>query len=320
MKRILASNTFRLISTLVVIGAFVAYFIHNKNDFKPLLDINVAFLFGIAFFYSALVSVNGLFTRLTLEPFNKDLPIFEGVYLAIISSIGNFFAPAGAGFGYRAFYLKRKYDLAFSDYASVLSGYFVISFFINSIAGLIAIQFLGGKGEAQRDVIILGLLAVLVFSIIASIIKVPQKLVDSTKNSLLHGILSILHRVTNGWRKILSTKDVLIKLVLLTLLSLFLSMATTTLIISSLHLSTTLSAITLYSVLGSLSIFINITPGNLGIKEAIYLFAASVMGFSIGQIVLIALVERGVIFVTLLLLWLGTKRMKRRLDMPEATS
>lgn len=315
MNSIIKSKYFRLSLSIVVLALFGFYFFRNVDKFKPLLDLNPLLLVVISFLFCLMVAINGVFTKLIIEPFKKIIPLYESVYLAIISSVGNFFAPAGAGYGFRAVYLKKKYNLSYADYTATLSGYYILIIMVNSLAGLLALILLGSKNNHNYKLVFLALLGAFLFSLFFSIFKIKKEKLPKVKKSLYKKLLELFSRISEGWSDITSDRMLMLKLVLLTLVTLAMSMTMTGLIIASLHLSTSFAAIMLYSVLGSLSLFINITPGNIGIKEGILLFSAGVMGFSIDQIILIAIVERGIIFITLLYLWLFSERMKSKLSL-----
>jgi uncharacterized protein (TIRG00374 family) len=124
----------------------------------------------------------------------------------------------------------------------------------------------------------------------------------------------IAQQISKGWRLMLSHKKTLSGLIALVIINTALMIAITYLIMSSIHISLSLPRVVLYSVLGSLSVFINITPGNLGIKEAVYIAVSGIVGLSTSQILAAALVDRVVLFVVLLLLWLIYARKLYRID------
>ena len=115
-----------------------------------------------------------------------------------------------------------------------------------------------------------------------------------------------------GWSKINSNKNLLLKLIGLVSINFIIAAFMYWSIIQSVNLTISFPALLLFTVLGSLAIFINITPANLGVKEAIYLFSAAVLGFSVNDILLIALVDRGVQFAVLFVLWIFASRLREK--------
>ncbi len=307
----LSNKKLRLSISILVLAVFAIYFFMNTAKFKPLLSVNIWLLLVIALGDVLGIFSNGLFTKFILRPFNKYIGLLESFYVSLISSIGNFFAPIGAGFGFRAVYLKKRHDFAYSNYISTLAGNYIIVFLVNSLAGLIALYLLRGKANSQYAVLAITFAAIFLFALILSLVKLPK--LKNRGSGSARKIINNIHVVSEGWNRITSNKRLMLQLIGLTVFNLLLVMGITLAIIHSLHLSIGFAQLLLMSVLSFLSLFINITPANLGIKEAIYIFSSTVIGFSVSQILLIALIDRGVLFVVLASSWLlfGRRTLKR---------
>lgn len=310
----LSSRTLSITLTLFVLVIFVVYFVFNASKFRPLLNTNLYLLVFIALGDITGIFINGLFTKFILRPFNKYIPILESFYVSLISSVGNFFAPVGAGFGFRAIYLKKKHNFSYSHYISTLAGNYIIVFLVNSLAGLLALYLLRSKSNSQYGVLVTIFSAIFIVSLVLSVVKIPSRVVERQENKYTRAVILNLARVTRGWNHIISHKKLLAQLVGLITLNLLLTIAITWTIIHSLHFAVSFAPLLLFSVLGSLSLFINVTPANLGVKEAIYIFSSGVLGFSTSQILSIALIDRGVLFLTLAFLWLFSSRVRSKGD------
>lgn len=308
----------RLIFTAATIVAFVLYFIFNADQFRPLLDINIPLLFVIALANLGITATNGFFTVLSLRPFKKHISFAEGYYVSLISSVGNFFATVGAGFGLRGIYLKKRHGLAYSDYLGILSGNFILIFFVNAGMGLLSLWALSETSGPAYYTLMLAFAGIFAGGIALALVRVPAKLQSYIpKNNVLRNVWSIIVRASNGWSRISESPWLVMQMAGVVLLNFFISVFITFVIISSLNLSIDLPRLILFGAIGSLGMFLNITPANLGVKEAIYVFSTSVIGLSVNQVLLIALIDRGVQFVVLLLLWLLVARKKFRGDSSE---
>lgn len=305
-------GAFKIVLTLAIVGAFVIYFASDPARFKPLLSVKYHYLVAILGFNLLAVAVNGLYMKLILKSFDKRIPLGESMYVSLIASVGNFFATAGAGFGFRGVYLKRQHNLAYSDYVSILSGNYILVFAANSLLGIIALIAIGSRAGTAYYTLLLVFLGVLFGSLLLAVLKMPaqwRKYVPS--NALLKKIWWMIVRVSDGWQASVAKPKLLIQLLLLVFASFGITVLITATIVASLGLTISLPKLILFGAIGSLSLFLNFTPANLGIKEAIYLFSNSVIGFSTSQILLIALIDRGVLFFTLLLAWILSLRAKR---------
>lgn len=304
------SKTFRILLTILVLLIFVVYFSLNINKFKLLLDVNVFLLVLIAFVNVTGILISGLFTKLILVPFHKYISMRESFYVSLISSVGNFFAPAGAGLGFRAIYLKKKHGLSYSKYVSILSGNYILVFLADSFVALVALYLLRSHYDSRYAVLAVTFGVIFLVSLFLSLVKMPTNYSSNIKNRYLHSIVKTFHSIMTGWGYIVSHKKLMIQLVCLTVLGIALNTVITFFIISALRLSISIAPLLLLSSLSTLSLFVNVTPANLGVKEAIYLFSSSVIGFSTPQILSIALVDRGVLFVVLFALWLFFAKLK----------
>jgi len=292
---------------VVLIILFVWYFFANIKDFSLLLGINPIFIIFLVMIYVLTIFTNGLFLKISTSLFDKRIRIGESVKMSLVSSAGNFFAPAGSGLGLRAIYLKKSYGLSYSDYVSIVLCNYILVLFVNSILGLISLFML--DSFARPGSVILGIFFVVL--IVASIgtLFIRFKKVDVSTTS--HGIkwikvvFSVFVKISSGWTIIIKNKKVALRLFVVVVVNTCLITLGTYFIMSSLGIILSLAGVLLFSVLGALSLFINITPGNLGIKEAVFIAFSSIIGLTTPQILSAALIDRAVTFIVLLLLWIA---------------
>lgn len=289
---------------LLVILVFAIYFFLNRSIFEAFRNIAPAILLGIFLGYVGIMYTNGLFIKYIIQPFGKYISSMESMRVALISSLGNFFAASGAGLGFRAIYLKKKHDLSYKDYISTLYGNYLLLFMICSIAGLLALLTADKQQGVQFGGAVLFFVLLLAASIIMSVIRIPSRFAKSKH----HKLLGVIENMTAGWHRIVRKPALLASLSLLIVVQLILTMVIAKLEIVGLNIHLSLPGLLLFAVLGSLSIFINITPANLGVKEAIFLATGSIIGLNTQQILAIALLDRAMLFLTLGILWLATGR------------
>lgn len=306
-----------LILTALVFAAFIYYVFTNKDDLQPLLEIEPGYIGLIFLTQLTMIFSNGLFIKIILTPFKKFIAVKEAFYVSILSTVGNFFAPVGAGFGFRAVYLKRKHGLTYSNYFSTLSGNYIIVFLVTSVFGLLGILLLREEFNYPALIITAIFTAMLAGSIILMVLKPSQIPSVSDGRGVLKKVGRLISDIVKGWTYVAAHKSLLFKLIVLTTVNLFLAVVVLFFITTSLHIDVSIPALLLLSVLGSLSLFINITPGNLGVKEAVFIFSSTMLGLSVNNIILIALIDRGVMFLTLAILWLYSLRLKNKKNFSE---
>lgn len=303
------------ILSAIILLVFAIYLAMNLESFKPLLNLNYIYLLFIAALTVLGIVVNGLFTKVVMGFFHKPIDARESVFVSLIATAGNFFAPAGSGFGFRAVYLKKKHKLPYSDYISMLSGNYVMVFIVVSLLGMVSLMMIKTNDEIAAVEATLWAVfgGLFIFSLLLLFVKIPKKLLKEKKgDGYVSKVFRIIITISQGWNKIISDRVLVWKLLGLILLNTAISVASMMLIMMSLGFHFTFPAVLLFSALGSLSTFINITPANLGVKEAVYLASASVLSFSTEQILSIALVERGVLFFVITILWILVGRSGKK--------
>lgn len=289
---------------LLVLAIFMVYFIRNLESFRILLDVQPVYLVGVSLGYVAIVFTNGLFIKYVIEPFQKYITVRESARVSLISSLGNFFASSGAGLGFRAIYLKKKHDLSYGDYMTTLYGNYLLIFIINAVFGLLSLILVSNQTGLQFKGAAIFFAVLLLVSLTLCFVQLPKSFGSRRKNKFIAKILKYIQNMTTGWNRIVRDKRLLLHLSGLITIQLGLTLLIGWLEFSSLNIDIGFPELLLFSVLGSLSIFVSLTPANLGVKEGIYLLTAGVIGITTPQIVSIALIDRGILFGTLFFLWL----------------
>ena len=310
MKQTFGKYQKNLLGIIVVI-IFIVYFIFNKSSFKPLLDIKPVLLIGSFLCYVGIIICNGLFIKYIVGSFDKQLDTYESVRVSLLSSIGNFFASSGAGLGFRAVYLKKKYDLRYADYMATMYGNYLLIFIINAALGIASLALIGSNGSPQFVGAGLFFIGLLVVSLLLSFLRIPN---ITSKNKYLSIAIRTLRKMSDGWRLVTRDRRLLTHLSLLVLAQMILTVMIAWFELSSLSISIGFGQLLLFSVLGSLSIFISLTPANIGVKEGVYVLTATIIGLSTPQILSIALIDRGILFITLALVWAVIGRDKNQKD------
>jgi uncharacterized membrane protein YbhN (UPF0104 family) len=285
------------IIALTFLGFLVVYVWFNKDIFDSLSSIAIVALVLIIALKIITLIVNGLFTKITLEGFGKNIGHKESAYISLISTIGNYFGPFLGGVGLRAAYLKKKHNFALTHFAGTLYGYYLMSFFVSSVIGLIGILFLYIFYDNFSLLLVFGFLAVILMVVALAIINIPNN--RTFNNRYLTRLYKRLIQMSEGWGTLKSSPHLLFRLLGNNFLVIFVSILATFIEFYALNISITLPSLMLYSALGTLSLLVSFTPGAIGIKEAIFVFSSSTLMISSTDIIKVAVLDRG---VTLLIL------------------
>jgi uncharacterized membrane protein YbhN (UPF0104 family) len=119
--------------TIFVLLLFSIYLYKNPYILSSLKEINPIYIALIMGLYLILFFLEGLFIIVTLKIFKRDIDRKEGMYISVLSRIGNYLLPLRAGAVFRATYLKKKYNFEYSNFLSTLYGYYIVLFIINSL-------------------------------------------------------------------------------------------------------------------------------------------------------------------------------------------
>lgn len=289
--------------TLIFLVAFAIYFVKNLNSFRPLLDVSAIILVLIALTKFMVNVVNGLFTKWTVEVFTNKLKFTEGVYIAILSAIGNYFGPLLGGATIRAVYLKRAHRLSYANFTSTLAGYYVIIFIANSALAIISLLFLSQSSYKSGLLAFFAVWFVVLLGLMFVRLPAREKIKRLESKKLTKFIVTVIYDIENGWRTLVKDHTLVSKLCLLALASFAITAITATFEFHAIRASLSLPALGFYTAVSTSSMLISLTPGAIGIRESLLLLTSSVMGVTGTQILQVAVIDRGVTFLTLAILY-----------------
>lgn len=301
MKKLLSP-----VLTVVVIAAFIIYFINNREAFRTLFDINVFSAVLIGLLYIVTIIISGLFTKYQLVPFKVNISGYEAFYTSILTYLGNFFTPARGGAGIRAVYLKKRFKLTYTNFLSTFLVTFIFLFGTSSLITLAVLVYMH-LTEKKYSVLLYGLFSGLaLFSVSAYFFRIPLKIKDhfkTSKNKVIRRILLFFE----GWETATKNKGNLFKMALTNIIGFLISVFIFYQEIRSLNFSTGFEAAFILGALNAVSFILSVTPASLGTREVLLLAFSSMIGLSSENIMEISLLDRAAVYITLGLLYLYIK-------------
>lgn len=287
--------------TLIVIALIAWYFSKNQNAFKELANIPLYLLVLLIILKVVRIFNSGQFTQATLEAYSNKIPAREGFYIALISSMGNFFGPFLGGASVRAVYLKQKYKFSYSDFASALSGFYFITFIVYSFIGLLSLVVIHAEfGEYSYLAYLFfagWFVTTLYMARVKSINWIVKKFEGKSKYS--DRMLRQVNQVIKGWHIIKGDKKLYHRLVRLTFVAFLISLLVALVEFKAVGANWSLASLSLYVALAAVSLLVSVTPSAIGIREAIFIFSGNLLGLSNKQIIQIALIDRGATFAVM---------------------
>ncbi len=315
MKKKHISNLITLASVLL----FVWYGLTNQEVFQALKDVALWSLVLVAAGKLLVFVSNGLFTQWTAEVFTKKFSFVHGVYITVLSAVGNFFGPLLGGASIRAVYLKKYHNLPYSKFTATLMGYYMMLFMANAALAIISLILLP---KTHQTSLLLIFFSMWLLALIALMfIKLPkrEKFANSgiVSSKLGSSIIKILYDVEEGWQLLIRNKQLLIKMTGLALLSLSATLFISFIEFQALHISYNFAALGLYTSLVAVSLLVSITPGAIGIRESMLILVSTTLGITNAEIIQVAVIDRGVHFLLLAVLFLLTRNSSFRRSLME---
>lgn len=279
----------RSIAGYVVVGLFLGlcgYYIHtHRGDFLFVAGASYAelFLAGLCVVLAFGVSAHQL--GLFLKNFGILLKPGELLALTMAMCLGNMVTPMRGGTGGLAVYLKRCHSLDFHAFAIIYGGTGLLIALINSglaAAGLAVLWAYYGFVHLPLSVAVGGLFGLCLY---LSVFPPPIRWEGS-------GFLGVVFRTAHSWHVLTRDRRLLMTLTVSFLVVSFLLAASFYLIYASLGIEVSVSAIIITSSLGNIGNLVSLTPGSLGIFDAIVIEVPRVLGMDTPRAVAAALVFR----------------------------
>jgi uncharacterized membrane protein YbhN (UPF0104 family) len=284
----------KIVMVLFVLAAAV-YLYRYRADFLALTLAKPQLLIPIALLVIAGLWTNGLFNRQIYRTFNVSLNFKEWFGLSVVNTAGNFIFPLRGGSISTALYLKRVHNLTYTDFITTLSATYVITFWVNSLIGLISMGWIWlekGIFSALITAMFSGCFLALSLVILFSPKFAP------TSSSFLNKFIEAI----NSWHKIRNNRPIMIFVGFITILNFLLGMMMTKLEFEMLDTAISLAQASLLTIFTSFAGLVSIAPGNLGFREAFTGFSSLAAGLPITTAIAASLMERAVTFLVSLIL------------------
>ena len=283
---------------LILVALFIYYIKENISDFKQLSIVSPWLLIILVIIFLLTYFVISQITILLLKQLNVCLSQKESFALSIVTGFYNLITPFRGGMAVRAVYLKKKHKFAYVDFLATLSASYILIFLVASFMGLISTILIYLQTKTYN--IILSVIFGGVFLVMLFIIIVSPKFTESKDNKWLNRFIKVI----NGWNLIKDNKKVVFSVALFSLIQILFGSLMIYLEFKVFGLDVGFIQSLFLTSISSLGILLAITPGNLGINEAIIVFSAATIGITPIESLSAALLGRAVSLVVLFILGL----------------
>lgn len=276
------NSKFLTIIKVLIIILSITYFIYfvfqNRNFFSDLKEIGLIII--LMLFLMKILNIiflSNINLRI-LKYLNINLTLSESVMITTKNSIGNLSSPFKLGSGYKISYLKENYDLNIKNYI-LLNSFFAI---LNIFPIVLLFLSYGASLSLFENLVT----SIFVISICILIFIFSFKL--SIKSNFL-GSLDFLN-YDNALIQINNLMFFISNCIIVYLIAIQFN--------SDISFFSSVA----FTTLGSFVNLINLTPGNIGIKESILLIFNDLHGYSLYMLIFISFLERFLSFVALFLI------------------
>lgn len=281
----------KTISLIIVVSLIIWAGVYVKNhidEFGIISSLSSKYFVVLLFLSLLEIILVGLFTKVITETFGVSLKTREWLGLSVATRMVNYLLPFKGGAGLRGVYLKKYHDFPYAYFLTALVATSIIIFFVNSGIGIAGVFLTYVYDKIFNWIVFVTLCVFFLFfsAIIVFSPKVPQ-----FRNSFLNQISSAI----NAWHEVKKSTPVVFKIALIALIHAFFNVLIIFFAFYSFSLKISLIQAMLIASLSILSILIGITPGSLGISEAVIVFSSRLFQITTAQGLLVATLRRVVI-------------------------
>lgn len=231
---------------------------------------------------------------------NLKIDSFENFDLTYKGYIGNFFGFGKSGTGYKAIFLKNKYQFSYIKFLSFYVLLQTLTLFFTALFCLFILLF--SKDLMENINLVLILLSVIVIAISSNLVnKVVTRFNYLVKYKYFKKVFETCEEIASISNKFLFKDSNFLKVIFYQIFiqtNLFLQIL---MLSKSLNIDITVLSNFVYNIISQISTFVSITPNSIGLKEFILVISDQFIGLTNSQILNIAILDRLTDFVSLAL-------------------
>jgi len=272
--------------TCLVLALLVRFTGIRLDDFRVLKTIplgSLALLLAASLFFRLTLGYN---FRLLMLFFRVKLTFREWFGLTAVSTMTNYLLPVKAGTLAQAAYLKKAHAFNYALFVSSLVGFYSVTFLVNAVAGL-ALSLI----EFHAN-FVAGNKVILFFCVVTLVTFIPFVLLGISRRLAIRP--ELLKRVLKGIELFFKEKRVMTRFILSQILVIFAIGLRFLFAFWALGVHIDYLSCTIVALVTSFSIFLSITPANIGIKEFFMVASSTALGINASEAMMVAVVDRGV--------------------------
>lgn len=265
---------FASLAVLTLTAGLFIYYIHTHPEFwTNIRSISLATIVLLLIAYSVFLMTNAAILYWSVEICNKAFNRTEALLLTVYSTLVNFFGPLQSGPGFRAIYLKKKHDVGLKTYG-------IVTLFYYGIFGMISLLMVAYGLQP-------------IFTIIGLVL-------------ILAGAVAFGFYIVRKKPDLIKYPSQLAKIITFTALQITIVTLIYFVELKTVNSGVSFSQAVIYAGAANLALFVSLTPGAIGFREAFLLFTKRISHLDAHTILAASVIDRAVYFIFLGLLFLLT--------------
>ena len=288
---------FDILLYLVIFTGFISFYRTNEIQFNVLRSDFIFLVIGLKFLNFL------IFNELHLNIFhmhNLDIKKNENFTLTYKGYMGNFFGFGKTGTGYKALFLKNKFNFSYLKFVSFYIFLQTLTLFFTSFICFLLLSFTSILETELKSTLLVVLLLIMAISLLSNyILNLISKLKVLKKIKYLSNVFESTEQNNTFLKNLTFKNPKFIKVLILQIfiqINLFLQIY---LQAKSLNIDINLLNNFVYNLISQISIFLSVTPNAIGIKEFILIISNNFIGLSSADVFNLAILDRFTDFLSL---------------------
>ena len=274
------------ILAVIIVAFLIWYLAKHWDNLRELLKLSTSEL-AIIYFITSLSSINAGYTnKYLLKALDVKTPFWDMVLLQNATYLLSY-VPMKFSTFFRANYLKHHYGLSYARFGTFFVYLALLLMLTATTVGLVILVTVYNLAGYEMKVLAAGFLAVLLVSLSFAFVPLPIPTGTSRLSINIRNFLTARHQLTQN-------KPTLLVCTALLTVNFVLSSTRLGIIYNAMGQHIHPAGFLVLGALGYFTMFINITPGSLGMRELVLGAAATILGVPLGVGVLAAMIDRAI--------------------------
>ena len=284
-------HSWSIVALVLVVTAIALYLNSHRQLFSAFQNISFPDVLFLAALCLLLLMTSGLALRVFACKVGVRLTPKEWFGLSVVSTMTNYIAPFSSGSIARASYLNRCHNFPYRQFIAFIGSNYLVTAWVAGVVGVVTLLSLFATGFFSWQITIWFVIVTVGTSVLAKLpsVTLPWK---SRPTEALNASFQ-------DWALVKDDRALIARLMTYALVNILVNGLSFWTAYKALGSPISFTVALLIAVLALLSGLVNLTPGNLGIQEAVVSFSSGLLGTGIGQGLLVTLLIRAVSMVVI---------------------